>query len=81
MAYYGMWCTPKTLELGEVLELLDPRHSKCVKRFSSLFDGTLVVECTLPLDVETAVGLQIVADRTAADPNLELTILARLKES
>jgi len=68
-------------ELGEVLELLDPRQSRCVKSLSSDLEGRLVVECTLPLDVETAVGLQIVADRAVADPNLELTILARLKES
>ena len=79
-----MWGTPKAYELGEVLELLDPRHTRCVRRISrtgkvgSPLD--VVVECSLPLDVETAVGLQIVGDRAVADPDLELTILARLGE-
>jgi len=78
--HYGGWCTPKVCELGEVLELLDPQRSKCVKSLSSDFEGRLIVECTLPLDVETAVGLQILGDLAVADPGLELTILARLKE-
>ena len=73
-----MCCIPAMREIGEAMTLLDPRHSRCVKSLCSDFEGRLVVECTLPLDVETAVGLQIVGDRAAVDPELELTILARL---
>ena len=60
-----MWCTPKMCELDEALQWID---------------GVLVIECTLPLDVETAIALQILGDRAAMDAGLELTILARLEE-
>jgi len=75
-----MGCTPKMCDIGEAMMLLDPRCSECVKRLCADFEGRLVVECTLPLDVETAVGLQILGDQAVADPDLELTILAKLKE-
>ena len=84
-----MWWTPKVRELGEVMMLVDPRHSNCVKHIEgnicSILEErrdieTIVVECTLPLDVETAVGLQILGDRAVSDPDLELTILASLEE-
>ena len=72
-------------EFGEVLELLDPQCSESVKSIDVQCKGrlgaiaNLVVECTLPLDVETAVGLQILGDRAVADPDLELYILASLE--
>lgn len=83
-----MWWTPKLRELGDVMMLVDPRCSNCVKHIEgnirSILEPrrdieTIVVECTLPLDVETAVGLQILGDRAVADSDLELTILARLE--
>ena len=74
-----MWCTPKMREIGEAMMLLNPRYSRCVKSLEGDFEGGLVVECTLPLDVETAVGLQILGDRAVAAPDLELTILVSLE--
>lgn len=69
-----MWYADKMYELGEVLALLHPRRSARVKRIG------IVVECKLPLDVETAIGLQIVGQQAVSDPNLELTILVSLEE-
>lgn len=72
----------KTYEAREAMTLLDPNRSKSVKSVYGWCDGrrieNLTVKCTLPLDVETAVGLQILGDQAVADPNWELTILARL---
>lgn len=74
---------PKTYEAREALALLDPNHSKCVKNVYGWCDGRMIhnltVECTLPLDVETAIGLQIVGDQAAVESGLELTILASLE--
>lgn len=71
-------------EAREAVALLDPKNSKCVKSVSGWCNGRMIqrltMECTLPLDVETAVGLQILGDRAVVDPDLELTILARLEE-
>lgn len=81
-----MFGTKKLRELDEILELLiTPGYSGCVKTISGFsrdgfFDGRLIVETTLPLDVRTAVGLQILGDRAVADPDLELTILVSLEE-
>ena len=64
------------------VEALGLLQGKCIKGARRQSDGrvtTLTVECTLPLDVETAVGLQILGDRAVADPDLELTILASLE--
>ena len=70
-------------EAREALALLDPNHSKCVKSVYGWCDGRMIhnmtVECTLPLDVETAVGLQIIGQQAETDPGLELTILASLE--
>jgi len=74
-----MWCTPKMSEVCEAMALLHPRYSRCVKSLSVDFEGRFIVECTLPLNVETAVGLQILGDRAVADSDLELTILASLE--
>ena len=80
-----MFRTKKLKELDEILELLiTPGHSGCVKTISGFskdgfFDGRLIIETTLPLDVETAVGLQILGDRAVSDPDLQLTILASLE--
>ena len=69
---------------GEALGLVSPNHSDCVRELRLTGQRgaitTLVVKCTLPLDVETVIGLQILGDRAVADPNLELTILASLEE-
>lgn len=74
-----MWSIPKMYVFSEAMALLDPNYSKCVKNMRASLNGSqLLVECTLPLDVETAVGLQILGDQAVADPNWELTILARL---
>ena len=65
---------PEMLDLVEALGWFHSLHPGCLKRTN----GCFVAECTLPLDMETAIGLQILGDWAVSDPDLELTILASL---
>jgi len=68
-------------DIGEAMIRLNPKYERLVRSSDgSRMVSRMLVECTLPLDVETAVGLQILGDQAVADPDLELTILASLGE-
>ena len=78
-ARYTTWYSPVIWQIVDVLGWLHPSYSGCIKDIYGFSPGRVVVQTTLPLDIETAVGLQILGHCAMADPNLELYILARLE--
>jgi len=73
------WYSPVIWQGVDILGWLRPSYSGCIKDVYGFSPGRVVVQTTLPLDVETAVGLQILSHRAMEDPGTELYILASLE--